>query len=169
VEIGYDADGDGISNDRPSVGNPKAPVTTYGWDDSWFYGVSDGGLCSGPTFWYTNEPCVPVSPNDVHWIVPAYGTRATTPVSRNSLYSKGFQQWDMNIQRSFRLHENIFLDFRGEMFNIFNHDIANIENTTLTSGINVDSGGDYGTNTFANTDLTHTGHRHSRLYIRIRF
>jgi hypothetical protein len=169
VEVGYDVDGDGISNDRPYVGNKKAPLNTYAWDDSWFYGVSQGGFCSGPTFWYTNDPCQPVSPSDVHWIVPAYGTRANNAVSRNSLYSDGFQQWDLNIQRSFQLHEGVFFDFRGELFNAFNHGEPGIENTTLISGINADNFTNNGTNTFADVDPTVTGHRHARFYIRIRF
>ena len=170
VEVGYDVNGDGISNDRPYVGNPKAPTNTYAWDDSWYYGVSQGTLCSGPSLWYTNNPCEVVTPNDVHWIVPAYGTRAAFPVSRNSLYSKGLQQWDMNIQRSFQLHERWSLDFRGEMFNIFNHGTPDVENTSLISGIPTDAfTGDNGTNTFNDPNYTTFGHRHARIFVRIRF
>ena len=106
VETGYDTNGDGIGNDRPVIGNPSAPLQSYAWDDSWFYGVSDGGLCSGPSFWYTNLPCQPVDKSSVHWVVPAYGTRPWYTVGRNNLISPGYQDWDMNIQRSFKLYEN---------------------------------------------------------------
>ena len=32
-------------------------MATYAFDDSWFYGASQGTLCSGPSLWYTNDPC----------------------------------------------------------------------------------------------------------------
>ena len=162
-------DGDGIGNDRPNLGNPKAPLNTYAVDNAWFTGVSDGTVCSGPTFWYTSLDCQPVSRDSVHWIIPGYDQYATKAVSRNSMYGPGFQQWDMNIQRSFKLHENITLDFRGELFNAFNHGNFGIENTTLTSGINTDAFTNNGTNTFADKYPTVTGHRHARIFIKISF
>jgi hypothetical protein len=170
VEVGYDVNGDGIGNDRPQVGNPKAPMATYAFDDSWYYGASDGGLCSGPSLWYTNNPCEVVSKSDVHWIVSPYGQEVSHPVSRNSIISPGYQQWDMNIQRSFKLYENVILDFRGEMFNIFNHGEPGIANTSLISGIPTDAfTGPNGTNTFDDYAPTVSGHRHARLFVRIRF
>src|ERR1035438_4580838 len=80
VEVGggtqtLDVNGDGIANDRPILSNPNAPLATYAFDDTWQYGVSQGTYCSGPTWWYTNLPCMPVSPSSVHWIVPPPGTR----------------------------------------------------------------------------------------------
>ncbi len=170
VEVGYDVNGDGISNDRPVLSNPKAPLATYAFDDSWFYGASSGGLCSGPSLWYTNNPCEPVSASDVHWIVPAYGTYPASPVSRNSMYSLGLQQWDVNLQRSFKITERVALDFRGELFNAFNHGNAGIENTSLISGIPTDQyTGDNGTNTFADPDPTVSGHRHVRFFAKVSF
>lgn len=172
VEVGYDGDGNGISNDRPVLGNPKAPLNTYAFDDSWFYGVSGGTLCSGPSLWYTNNPCEVVTPDSVHWIVAPYGTQPANPVSRNSLYTKGFQQWDLNIQRSFKLHEKVTLDFRGELFNAFNHGNVDVNsmNTTLISGIPTDAfTGDNGSNVFDDAAPAIAGHRHARLFIRIQF
>ena len=170
IESGFDADGDGISNDRPVLSNPKAPIDSYGFDDAWWYGASDGNVCSGPSFWYSSTlPCEILTPDQVHWIIPAYDQHPAHPIGRNSMYSPGLQQWDMNIQRSFRLHEKLMLDFRGELFNIFNHGNFGVENTTLTSGINQDAYGDYGTNTFASPYPTVTGHRHARIFIRISF
>jgi hypothetical protein len=175
VEVGYDVDGDGISNDRPVLGNKKAPLATYAFDASWL-GYASGTLCSGPSVWYTNDDCHVVDPASVHWVVPAFGTHPANPVGRNSLYSPGFQQWDMNIQRSFKLHEKVTLDFRGEMFNIFNHgevDVSNpygiYENSTLATGVNTDAYNNNGTNTFANPAPAVTGHRHARLFIKISF
>jgi len=169
VEDGYDTDGDGISNDRPVIGNPGAPLNTYAFDDSWFYGVSDGGLCSGPSLWWTYLPCEVVTPSQVHWIIPAYGTHPANPVSKNSLVSPGYQQWDMNIAREFKLHENLSMDFRGEFFNILNHGEAGVENTTLISGIVSDQFSDNGTNNFYNPAPTVTGHRHIRAVLTFSF
>jgi len=170
AEVGTDVDGDGIGNDRPILGNAKAPLNTYAFDDSWFYGSSQGTYCSGPSLWYTNDPCHVVDPTTVHWIVPALGgDRPNATVARNTFYSRGYQQWDVNVQRSFVLHENVQLDFRGELFNVFNHGIPGIEDTTLTTAIVSDQFNDQGTNTFADTNYTTSGHRHARIFVRIRF
>jgi len=172
VETGYDTNGDGITNDRPLLSNPKAPMNTYAWDDSWYYGASDGGLCSGPAFWYTYLPCESVSASDVHWIVPAYGTRPNNTIGRNSLMSPGYQDWDMSVQRSFRIWHESALDFRGEFFNIFNHGNASadgIGNSTLTNGIVTDNWYNGGTNSFYDFLPTVGGQRHIRLYLKVSF
>jgi hypothetical protein len=176
VEVGYDSNGDGISNDRPVLSNPKAPMNTYAFDDSWYYwtpGVSGGTLCSGPSNWYTSLPCEVVKPTDVHWIVPTLGTRPANTVGRNNLIGPGYQTWDMNIQRSFKLWRSSKLDFRGEFFNIFNHGNANAgswENTTLITGVVNDAWSTNGnSNTFFAQGPTIGGHRHARIFLRINF
>jgi hypothetical protein len=178
VEVGYDVNGDGISNDRPQVGNPKAPLATYAFDDSWFYGSSHGTLCSGPSLWYTNNPCEVVTKSDVHWIISPYGQEVTSPVGRNTLVTPGWQQWDINLQRSFKLRENATIDFRSDLFNAFNHgyvgasngDGPSVANTSLISGIPTDAfTGPNGTNTFADYALNVGGHRNAQFFIRIRF
>jgi Carboxypeptidase regulatory-like domain len=172
VEDGFDVNGDGVANDRPRVSNPKAPLATYAVDDSWF-GGTDGGLCSGPSFYYTNNNCETVTPDSVHWIVAGIGTRSPLQVGRNSLTGPGFQQWDMNISRTIPLHERFNLDFRGEFFNIFNHgEAANgstQENTNLGTGITTDAFFNGGTNTFADPGPTVVGHRHIRLFFKFSF
>jgi hypothetical protein len=173
VEVGaLDVNGDGISNDRPILSNPNAPLTTYAFDDSWNYfdGTSHGTICSGPAFWYTNDPCHVVSPSSVHWIVPPFfGARPSSTIGRNSLISPGFQQWDMNIQRSFTIWRESSLDIRGEFFNIFNHGNAGIENTTLISGVLTDAYSNSGNNIFSNPAPTVNGNRSARIFLRIAF
>jgi hypothetical protein len=174
VEVGsaLDVNGDGIVNDRPILSNPNAPLTTYAFDDSWNYfdGTSHGTICSGPAFWYTNDPCHVVSPSSVHWIVPPFfGSRPSSTIGRNSLISPGFQLWDMNIQRSFTIWRESSLDIRGEFFNIFNHGNAGIENTSLISGILTDAYSNSGNNIFANPTPTVNGNRSARVFLRITF
>lgn len=170
VEDGFDVDGDGIGNDRPALGNPKAPLNSYAVDGSWF-GVD--GFCSGPSFWYTNDDCHPVSRESVHWIVAGPDQYPNPPVRRNSFYGKGFQQWDTNVQRSFKLTEKFQLDFRGELFNVFNHGQVNtngfFESTTLATGVNTDAFNDNGTNIFGDPAPATNGHRHARLFVRVTF
>jgi hypothetical protein len=183
VEVGsatqsLDVNGDGISNDRPILSNPKAPMSTYAFDDSWWYfdGTSHGQYCSGPSYWNTSMDCQVVSPSSVHWIVPAYGTRPATTVGRNSLYGPGLQLWDMNIQRSFKIWHESTLDIRGEFYNIFNHGNANdtdynasVENTSLVTGILTDAYSNSGSNNFHDPTNTVDGHRSARIFIRIAF
>ncbi len=172
VEIGYDNDGDGISNDRPMLGNPHAPMDTYAFDSTWL-GYAGGFYCSGPSVWYTNDACHQVDADSVHWLVGPFGTHPSNPVGRNSFFGPGYQQWDMNVQRSFKLHERLSLDFRGELFNVFNHGQVDtngfLENTTLSTGINTDAYNNNGTNTFASPYPEVNGHRHARLFFRITF
>jgi hypothetical protein len=50
--------------------------------------------------------------------VPAAGTFSPTP--RNSVYGPGFATVDASIIKNTTLHENVKLQLRAEMFNIFN-------------------------------------------------
>lgn len=182
VEVGYDVNGDGVVNDRPVIGNPKASLQTYAFDDSWLTGgPSTGTLCEGSELWYTNDRCHVVTASQVHWIVPPYGgTRPSDTVGRNNLIGPGYQTWDMSIQRSFKLTEHVSLDFTGEFFNIFNHanfsvSKANVPSstgfstlTTLIYGIPYTAGG-YGNPTFAEYAPLYGGYRHSRVFLRVSF
>jgi hypothetical protein len=163
IEVGYDVNGDGITNDRPNLGNPAAPVATYGWAGSWF-GLPDSTICDGPAGWSTNDPCHQVAANSVHWIVPAYGTAGN--VGRNTGVTPWTQQWDMGIQRSFNILEKQRFDFRAEMFNLFNHGDVQAENinTSLVTGITGN-----GTPTFMNNAITVKGHRNIRFLLKYSF
>jgi hypothetical protein len=104
-----------------------------------------------------------VTASQVHWIIPAYGTHPLVPVGRNTLTSPGYQQWDMDVARQFKIHDNITFALRGEFFNIFNHGEAGVENTSLITGIVSDQFFSNGTNNFANPAPTVSGHRHVRV------
>ena len=173
VETGFDTNGDGIGNDRPLVGNPKAPLQTYAWDSSWNGDPPGSYYCEGGEFWDTPDPCHEVSASSVHWIVPANGPRPAATIGRNNLIGKGIQLWDINIQRSFKIWRETTFDFRGEMFNVFNHGnegtgAGGVENTTLTTGIPYTAGG-YGNPTFAEPGPALGGNRHVRFFVRYVF
>lgn len=173
VEDGYDNDGDGINNDRPLLGSKKAPMDTFAFDDSWFYGTSQGTLCSGPSLWYTNDPCHVVTASQVRWIIPAFDTHPTNPVGKNAVFTPGYQLWNMSIARSFKVYENATFDFRGEFLNVFNHGQPGVPNATLTGftspGINTDQFNNNGTNIFDDIDPTVHGSRSIRFVARIQF
>lgn len=166
VETGFDVNGDGVANDRPGIGNAKAPLTTWAIDGSW--NGLPGQLCSGPSWWYTGA-CNQVTADSVHWVVAGYDQVPAHPIGRNSMKTPGLQLWDMNIQRSFKATEKVTIDFRGELFNAFNHGNVGVENTTLASGIVSDAFYSAGTNFFANPYPSTSGHRHARLYLRVMF
>lgn len=84
----------------------------------------------------------------------------------------------MNFAREFKLHENLTMQFRGELFNIFNHGGVAIQpvsispsvlNTTLTTGVVNDAYSTNGTNTFDDPASDIVGHRHVRLLIKFSF
>jgi hypothetical protein len=67
-------------------------------------------------------------------------TFATPPASapfgalgRNSFRTPNFEQWDCSIDKNFRIHEAVRLQFRAEFFDILNHTNFGIPNTQTTS------------------------------------
>jgi hypothetical protein len=47
------------------------------------------------------------------------------------LYGPGTHNWDVGIQKFFPIHEELRLEFRGEMFNAFNHAQFNAPNSSV--------------------------------------
>ena len=74
--------------------------------------------------WYTTTNGVPLqphgSPGDTvgPWQRPAPGTFGNA--GRNSLIGPGFWQTDASIEKLFRLKERSALQFRADIFNLFN-------------------------------------------------
>ena len=54
-------------------------------------------------------------------------------VGRNSFRAPKFDQWDFSVDKNFRIHEGIRLQFRSEFFNVLNHTNFGIPNTQTTS------------------------------------
>jgi hypothetical protein len=172
VEIGYDWNGDGIGNDRPDVGNPKAPLNTFavrGDDPIVGFGSAAGTLCDGPSWLNTGNNCVPVTPSSVRWVLPYFGTNGpVAPVGRNNVILRGFEQWDFSAQKSFHTYREQSFDFRAEMFDVFNHGDTGTPNLNIFNGFGGVSNGDPA-NIFGDYYPTVTGHRSIRLFLRYAF
>jgi len=161
VEIGYDENSDGISNDRPTLGNPSAPMATYGW----VYGKQQ---CEGTAWWNTSLDCQPVAANAVHWVVPDTGNIGS--YGRNAFLTHGRQDWTFALARAIKLHsEQHQLTFRMEMFNPFNHANTGVPDVTLSGIPYVAPGSAAQTVSFMNYAMTQSGNRSIRLRLGYQF
>jgi len=52
---------------------------------------------------------------------------------RDAFRAPGLSQWDLSVNKSFRIREGINLQFRSEFFNVLNHTNFGIPNTVSTS------------------------------------
>jgi outer membrane receptor protein involved in Fe transport len=123
---GLDVNNDSsATNDRPLVGNPKAPFESAAVDGAII------GCTAGAYFDYgqndTNGTCVPVNPSTTHWVVPYPYTQAQMlqEIGRNSFRNPGYIMFNFALQKAFDLqikhleHSNITL--RADAQNVFNH------------------------------------------------
>jgi hypothetical protein len=125
ITAGFDINGDGRgTNDRPDLGNPKAPFTAIAVDGAnpnfgitntpgTFFELNNANVCDNKTI-----ACVPVDPTQFHWLIQAAGLGN---VGRNTIETPGLQLWNMQVQRTFKFTERHALTLRGEFFNAFNH------------------------------------------------
>ena len=123
VTTGFDTNGDGVPNDRPSLANPQAPLDSYAFAGVWASRLSslhtlplNGTYCDGPTLWFSGQ-CAPVSLSQVHWVVPANGQGN---VGRNSLTGPWYNTWAFALTRTIQVREGQRLQMRAEVFNPFN-------------------------------------------------
>jgi outer membrane receptor protein involved in Fe transport len=160
VTVGFDVNGDGRGgNDRPTLGNPSAPFTSIAIDGSQL------GISSPGTFYEINNAfncddvtviCNPVDPNNFRWLIRDSGLGN---VGRNTIVTAGFQNWNLSIQRTFKLYERHALMLRAEFFNAFNHPNQGIPDLTL---LDFDSG-------FGDFQLTRFGGRQIKIWLRYSF
>ncbi len=73
-----------------------------------------------------------------NWFNPcAYGNNPTFgqfgDEGRNQLYGPGAWDFDMAIWRTFPISERVHLDFRAEVFNLFNHPVLSNPSSSLSS------------------------------------
>jgi Carboxypeptidase regulatory-like domain/TonB-dependent Receptor Plug Domain len=130
---GWDQNGDGEAfNDRPFLGNPKAPVnespaclasatcvTGVGFNDGSgnlidFIQALFGGGGNGVT--------LPISASQAHFIVFNQGSGKNGNVGRNSFYFPGRQLWNLGAIKRFPIpYRESQLEFRADFFDAFNH------------------------------------------------
>jgi hypothetical protein len=169
-QIGYDFNADGITNDRPQLANPNAPLNTWAIHGDDFFNVPAGTYCDGSAAFYTNDDCHKVTLSQVHWVTEPYATQGQN-ISRNSTYAPRNQVWDMGVQRDFKLGEIHTVSFRAESFNVFNHALTNqpgfTVNASLVSG--AFSNPALGKNRFLDYGLTNSGGRTLRFLLRYSF
>jgi hypothetical protein len=91
-------------------------------------------LVPGQTL-YIDDPTVPGGRrfNRAAFIRPALGEQGNFP--RNGLRGLPASQVDLAIRREFRLSERVRLQFRGELFNLFNHPNFGVFVPSITSGL----------------------------------
>jgi hypothetical protein len=166
VTTGFDSNGDGINNDRPSLGNPRAPLSTYAFTGNWA-GLSPNIFCDGPTLWFFNQ-CTPVSLSQVHWFVPANGQG---DLGRNSLIGPWYISWVLGLTRTIAVHESQAVQIRAELFNPFNESHKDGDgywpNMQLTSGIVPAGSG--ASSTFADFSTSLHGGRTVRILLKYSF
>lgn len=119
---GIDRNLDGTTiGDRPDVGNMNAPLSTRG--------VQVGpSVCATGLQNFDTKACV--TANDVRWIeVGLGGQPSALTSSRNSVYTPGFVNVDMNILKTFNITERFKFEYRAEIF-----DLLNIRNFNVVPG-----------------------------------
>lgn len=109
-------------NDRPSLGNPNAPIDTVAFSNAF------NGTTSPTGFSDLNGN--DIDPNNAHFIVdPAHRTNI---VGRNTLRSPWVQRLDTSLSRSFKVPftpwEGDRFEIRFEMFNVLNHPSFSYDN-----------------------------------------
>jgi hypothetical protein len=80
------------------------------------------------------SPSVP-NPGPAEWFNPAAFAPQTTPygtVGRDTIWGPGLQTWDLGFAKRFSVSEQRYFQFRGELFNAFNH--VNLNPPTATVG-----------------------------------
>ncbi len=130
---GIDLNGDlSGTNDRPTISNPSAPATSVGFANSQAGVFGCGASATG----YFDVNCDPVALNAVRFVVDP--TLRSGIVGRNTLRSPGYNQFDMSLQRSFKIPftpwEQDRFELRFDYFNVFNTPIFRFEAGGLSDG-----------------------------------
>jgi len=116
IANGFDRNNDGLANDRPDIGNPNAPINTR----AVVAPTTGPNSCASG---FRNPDALTltcVTPNDVHWIQGTGLPNAAT-VGRNTLFTEGVNNFDVNVLKKFEITERFKLEYRLEAFNFFNH------------------------------------------------
>lgn len=175
VQVGLDVNNDGITNDRPVLTNPNAPLASFSVPSQTFYttqqGAGPGIYCDGSYVlnYHTGDNfCHTVSLNQMHYYLGNYGTQNAT-IGRNAGITPG--QWNVDgaVQREFKIGERQGVSFRAESFNVLNHANTGIPSFTLYGSTLQPNAAGYTAGTFANYGSTQSGGRSLRFFLRYAF
>jgi outer membrane receptor protein involved in Fe transport len=169
---GFDVNGDLSSfNDRPSLGNTKVPINFSAacQDPNGTCNTGFGFSTDGTTFtdFFSSFGFDPKTGNftakasDFHYFV-VLGKNGN--VGRNTFYNPGRQDWNMSVQREFKILERQAFTLRLEAFNAFNHpNLGGGENGVPSVS------GDLLSSSFFNPGVTRVGGRSIRFFARYSF
>ena len=121
VTNGADADAIGGNLDRPNYNHAGLPgsraVPAIASATS-----NPCGVAVGATY-YTNPDAggACIDPANAQYIGILAGTGRRGNLGRNTLRSRGTNNWNMNVLKRVNITENTHLEFRTEFYNIFNH------------------------------------------------
>ena len=137
---GLDTNGDGDAvNDRPLVGNPRAPLNTAGIDGV-YLGATQGAYYDLDSVNSPEGTLVPVTPQQVHWLVP-FGGAEITPleIGRNSYTNPGSTVWNLAVEKDIPAPwthlESARFEIRAEATDVGNHnDVGPLDTNILHIG-----------------------------------
>jgi hypothetical protein len=117
VKNGFDRNNDSFDNDRPDIGNLRAPINSR----AVFTPPSGSQSCA--TGYRNPDTGLCVTPADVHWVEagPVFSLPNASTVGRNTLVAGGINNFDASLSKSFQIGEKKRLEFRWEAFNALNH------------------------------------------------
>ena len=175
VQAGLDVNNDGISNDRPVLTNPSAPLNTFSVPSQTFYSAAQGAgpgiYCDGSYVLNALKQdafCHVVNLSQEHFYLGNYGTQNNT-IGRDSGVTPGQWNVDASAERDFKIGERQGLSFRAESFNVLNHANTGVPSFTLYGSTLLPIAPLYGRGTFANYASTQAGARSLRFYLRYSF
>jgi hypothetical protein len=115
LQNGFDRNHDGLADDRPDIGNPRAPINSR----AAFTPPSGSGFCA--TGYRNPDTGFCVTPGDVHWLEAGLTLPNASTVGRNTLVAGGINNFDVSLSKSLQIREQKRLEFRWEAFNALNH------------------------------------------------
>jgi outer membrane receptor protein involved in Fe transport len=133
-----DSNGDGSTvNDRPIIGNAKAPFATGAIDGSLIKGGTPGVYYDLAAFNAVPSKLVVDDPSAVHFLVPhdVDNSQLKNEIGRNSFSNPGRILTDVALEKGFQVpkFERARIVLRAEAQNIANHNNLNILNTTVNN------------------------------------
>jgi hypothetical protein len=121
-----DANGDGqLTNDRPNIGNPSAPLNSVALLDDIYCRSTNPATQTQ----YTGESSSTgyiglngqsINPANAHFVQVPIGTNQGGNAGRNILTGPGILDFDLALFKQFHWGESKVLEFRWEVYNVFN-------------------------------------------------